>query len=693
MNKDTQLALDKLKDLIQKDGVFYALLFSLFEDSHISISELDDYDPNLRISSDESHWLIGFLIQYNTSFLESYPKDINDFISLGKEIHDVLKELEYSYAKSYSTTAEDIYSQNNILAALSVAIHYDGNSAYDFEYADFAIKRYDGIKSWLMESKNIDIHDCIRIAKEIKSKLLRKSYQVHFFSEDELRLLCGHKPSENDINQLRMLQFSELYDEEIYSDDETIKQQAIRRFCIKLLDLFCFSKNEIERDLHIDDFLDKFSCDYTHSQIDNTRFNQPGRYNIIDSNPIIKVGDNQYFVPYILNVFKSIYESPYYWWMDANKQHSKEAGELIGKAHETIVFDLLKKVFGKQCWQGVILQKGKNEITDIDVLCVIGSKAICVQVKSKKLSENSKTGEYEALTNDFERSVVASYKQAEKCKTYLKDPNVKYYQKDEQKVKSPIGLPTQGVTDIYLMCVICGEYDGLAHHVDCLFKTYEQTSLPLICSIFDLHLLTEYLNNPYDFTYYVKQRIETWNFFKFTNEISILGYHLKNNLHHLQGYNVALIDDYYARMIDEDYMPYLYGLKDKLDLSLKWRSDFMNQFCSLLQDPKFINVLFFIYDFSTDTFKQFEEKVRESIKKSSDNHSMAATSMTFDEPSVGLTVCAASDEYKIEDLHLYSEGIANKYLKEFNYRFNTWYILGISSSKAHVYFLNVLSKQ
>ena len=46
MNKETQIALNKLKDLIQKDGVFYALLFSLFEDSHISISRLDDYDPN-----------------------------------------------------------------------------------------------------------------------------------------------------------------------------------------------------------------------------------------------------------------------------------------------------------------------------------------------------------------------------------------------------------------------------------------------------------------------------------------------------------------------------------------------------------------------------------------------------------------------------------------------------------------------
>ena len=37
MNTETQIAIDKLKDLIQKDGVFYALLFSLYEDSHIKI--------------------------------------------------------------------------------------------------------------------------------------------------------------------------------------------------------------------------------------------------------------------------------------------------------------------------------------------------------------------------------------------------------------------------------------------------------------------------------------------------------------------------------------------------------------------------------------------------------------------------------------------------------------------------------
>ena len=224
MNKETQIALNKLKDLIQKDGVFYALLFSLFEDSHISISRLDDYDPNQRISSDESHWLIGFLIQYNSSFLDSYPKDVYDFISLGKEIHEVLKELEYSYAKSYSVSPEDINSPNNILAALSVAIHYDGNSAYDLEYADFAIKRYECIRSWLKESMNIDIYDCTCIANNIKSRLLQKGYQVRLLSEDELQMLCGHIPSENETDQFRILQFLDLYDEEIYSDIENVKQ-------------------------------------------------------------------------------------------------------------------------------------------------------------------------------------------------------------------------------------------------------------------------------------------------------------------------------------------------------------------------------------------------------------------------------------------------------------------------------------
>lgn len=691
MNTETQIAIDKLKDLIQKDGVFYALLFSLYEDSHIKIAELDNYDPNLRISSDEAHWLIGFLIQYNSSFLDTFPKGINDFISLGKEIHEVLKELEFSYTKSYSLSADYINSPNNILAALSVAIHYDANSAYDSEYADFAIKRYHGIRTWLRDNKNIDIYDCTCIANNIKSLLLEKGYQVQLFSEDELQLFCGHKPSENEINRFRLFQFLDLYDEEIFSNDEEKKLKAIEHFCLRLLDLFCFSKQEIKAELHIDDFLNNFSCDYTSKQIDNTRFNQPGRYNILDSRPIIKIKEDQYFVPYILNVFKAIYESPYYWWMEANN-YSKKAGALIGRTHETIVYNLLKTVFGEQCWQGIIIQKGKNEITDIDVLCIIGSKAICIQVKSKKLSEKSKTGEYESITNDFKNSVGASYKQAVKSKTYLKDPNVKYYQKDEQKVKHLIELPIQEVTDIYLMCVLCGEYDGLAHHVDYLFKANEQTSLPLVCSIFDLHLVTEYLKNPYDFTYYVKQRIETWKFFKFTSEMSILGYHLKNNLHHLQGYNVALIDDDYARMIDKDYMPYMYGHKEKLDLTISWQSRFIKQFCDLLNQPQFIDVLFFINDFSTDTREQFEEKVLDCIERSSNNHSMAAITLTFDEVSTGLTVCAASPEFTIEDTKLYSEELARKYLKDFNYSHSTWYIIGITSSKAEVLFLSVLNR-
>jgi len=502
-------------------------------------------------------------------------------------------------------------------------------------------------------------------------------------------MFLGQDSKEEDLDRLRICQFVELFDDDIYSNDKVLYQNSIKDFCKKLLDLFCFSKEELGNGLDSNSFLDQFSFPLSKEFVENNHFDTPGRFNVLDSKPIIRVQDNKYFVPYVLNVFKAIYETPYYWLMEDTK-YQKEASRLIGNAHERMVYNLLKRVFGdNQCWQGVIIQKGKQQLTDIDILCIIGSKAICVQVKSKKLSEKSKIGDYDSIVSDFEKSVIASYKQAEKCKVYIKDPNVKFINKDKREIE----IPNQNITDIYLMCIIGGEYEGLAHHVSYLFKSSHPTSLPLICSIFDLHLLTEYLKNPYDFTYYVKQRIETWEFFKFTNEISALGYHLKNNLHSLEGYNVALIDDDYARMIDKDYMPYLHCIKESLDINLAWRSDFMNQFCSLLEDPKFLDVLFLINDFSTDTRETFEEKVTERIKRSSANHSMASISMHFDDALVGLTVCAASDEFSIEDIKLYTEHKAMEYLRNINFRYPKWYIIAISSSKAHVYFVDKLEKQ
>ena len=691
MNIDTQNAIDKLKNILNRDGAFFALLFSLFEDSYFKISELDTYDPNERISSDEVHWLIGFLIQNNHTFLETFPNSINDLIKIGEDIHTVLKELEFSYVKPYSIEKGDIGSDKNKLAALSVAIHYDGNSAYDYEYADFSILRYNCISDWLKKNKNIEIVKCVNTAKKIESILLTKGHRVRIFSKEEASIFWGHEPSVEEYNILRIIQFCDLYDEDILSNNKRRVSTSIKKFCLNLLDLFCFSAEELDPKDNYMEFLSLFSFDPINNYQNNSQFDQPGRFNILDSNPILKINENKYFVPYILNVFKAIYETPYFWWMEANN-FSKEAGDIIGNANETIVYDQLQKVFGKDnCWKGVILRKKDDTtISDIDILCIIGSKAICVQVKSKRLTEKSKTGELNQIKSDFKKSVIAAAEQAKTCQNYLLEPEIKFYTKDN---KSPIHIPTQNVKDIYKMCVLCGEYNGLAHQVSYLYNTDKCESLPMICSLFDLHLLTEYLTNPYDFTYYIKQRVETGKFFKFTNEISILGYHLKNNLHNIKGYNIAMIDDDFAKMIDKDYIPYLHGMKKNIELEFEWQTDFLNQFCALLHNPHYIDALFLINDFCTETREKFEYEIRICIENSFKNHSMSARTLLFDDASIGLTVCAASDEFSIEDIKSYSESLAYKYLREINYRYPKWIIIAISSSKKHIYFVDTLESQ
>ena len=64
-----------------------------------------------------------------------------------------------------------------------------------------------------------------------------------------------------------------------------------------------------------------------------------------------------------------------------------------GRASEDMAYEFLSKVFSNEkTYRSVKLKRGKDEITEIDVLCVLGNKALCVQVKSKGLTLASRKG-------------------------------------------------------------------------------------------------------------------------------------------------------------------------------------------------------------------------------------------------------------------------------------------------------------
>ena len=77
----------------------------------------------------------------------------------------------------------------------------------------------------------------------------------------------------------------------------------------------------------------------------------------------------------------------------------------------------------------------------------------------------------------------------------------------------------------------------------------EQQIHSYFLSIFDLKLLTHYLNDPYDFLYYVRQRIALMDYFRADEEMAYLGYHLKKS-YTVDNADLVSIDTDYGGIID-----------------------------------------------------------------------------------------------------------------------------------------------
>jgi hypothetical protein len=59
-------------------------------------------------------------------------------------------------------------------------IFYAGSGVYDFQYIEYLEKKYKYDKKWLLENKNFDLANNIKIALEIKNILFKKAKKINF---------------------------------------------------------------------------------------------------------------------------------------------------------------------------------------------------------------------------------------------------------------------------------------------------------------------------------------------------------------------------------------------------------------------------------------------------------------------------------------------------------------------------------
>ena len=677
--RTAEIIIEDIKDLVKSKGYIYALCMILFDDFHIDPAKLHTIDYRANLSINEASVILGYLIQNEINF--TAPESPHALIQMKKQTYDLMEELHESFSlpfieKLNQSLKHSHYKENDRTAQkeffgkgdlLIEPIFYSGTGVYDFQYFDFLERKYKYDMKWLAENKSFDIFETKRIVLQIKDMLQEKSKIVNWRNLKQtmpelisrMKKKNPHedwdKQAQDILPMMEFYQYLRLFFQETKSDEELNSNEITashwKLFYEKLIDLFVIEKENFSSDINIEAFLNKFSI---NPQIGlNSHFKTIGDYNLINSHPIIRLDNEKYFVPITFLLFESVYESPFYW-MITNPAYMDEAAKNRGRTGEEIAYDFLLKVFGeRRTFQSVkiTLKKGHDD-TDIDVLCILGSKALCVQVKSKKLTEISRKGDDEALKNDFQGAAQDAYKQGLIARQRILEKGAKFINRDGREIKL-----SEEINDVYIMGITTENYPSLTHQSNIMLDKKDIDPYPIVLSIFDLEIIAHYLNDPYDFLYYIKQRIDLMDYFIADQETSFLGYHLQNKLWKTPNRDLVALDQSFAQTIDRNYYPLKLGLEisDKGDkIKNRWINEDFNNLCKeikTIKDAKITDIIFHLLDWSGDARKNLVSYIKSTkIKTLKDGkfHNFSIPPSDNCIPRVGVTYMSlnTSDRYE-----------------------------------------------
>jgi hypothetical protein len=617
--------IEKIRKLTKEKGYIYSFCQILLSDFFLELQKLHEINHGELVSINEASLIMGFLIQDKINF--ELPEDANSFLKMKQDTYKLLKELHSSFndifverlKKEYLKSEDGIIKEKdskNFWLKDNMWIEplfYSDSGIYDFQYLEYLNKKYKYDTEWLIKNKNYDLGKTKSIVTELKQFVENKEqfssligFNIHVRNLIE-KIFSEKKGSDMKYvkikNEIESFQYLQLFND-----------HSFKKYCVDLLSLFLFKKSDFTIN-DLEHFLINFSI--KPGKKTNSEFGKVGDYNTFDSHPIVKLNNNIYFFPITFALFKAVYENPYYWMLEDNS-YKDIASNNRGKVGEEIFYEILKRIFLNQnTYKSVKIKSNKSEtITDIDVLCILGNKALCVQIKSKKLTLLSKQGSILQIQKDFREAIQEAFEQGLKCKEQINLKNSSFV--DENGTE--IILPEQ-IDDCYIMCGTTEVYHALNFQLEELLHKKEDDPYPIGLSIFDLELIAHYLSDPYSFLYYIRQRTTLAEYYKSISEIDLLGYHLTNKIYKPPDSSIISVDSSFAQLIDRNYYPYKAGLNisNKGDvLTKRWYNKDFENLCDELKTqnvPKFTDLLFQLFDLSGDSQERFISFILKSKRK------------------------------------------------------------------------------
>ena len=117
---------------------------------------------------------------------------------------------------------------------------------------------------------------------------------------------------------------------------------------------------------------------------------------------------------------------------------------------------------------------------------------------------------------------------------------------------NPVSLPPQ-IAEVYVLCLTLSPFPVVQHMLDSLLQKKSAEPYPVAMSVFDLDIVTTYLDQPLEFLHYIHHRVDAAEQIYGHNEVTWLANYLVMGTFVPSYVQRAILLDDFARLIDEDF--------------------------------------------------------------------------------------------------------------------------------------------
>lgn len=614
-SRTEQEVFDDLEKLCASRGYIHVLAQLSFRDNlvlhpgELTSEALAASYASQRTIRTEFSTLLGLMLKHPIDFALPAPDEVQRLIDRTGEL---LEELHACFNQPMMAALRRALVE--VQAGLSIEeaspflrgdvlrepIFYGGESAYSFQYRDFAIERYAPDDDWLFASKGFRIADGAAIAEALST-----------LPNDRL-LTVLDQMRDTDPTTLSFLPGFTFSLEEIAAAAAVVPEIAAA-------------------------VLATFTAPETPANAD---FRTLGDFNLANACPILRTPAGDYISLQSYGVVEALYDSPYYW-MAADKAYMNTAFQHRGEFTEAFVAKRLAAVFGEgNVHRSVnVLRKG-NRVSEIDVLVLFANRAVVIQCKSKKLTLEARRGNDLQLRGDFKKAVQDAYDQAHLCATSLSDPTLGFVRADG------VALDIPALREIYPVCVVSDHYPALGAQAR-QFLTFETDTViqaPLIGDVFLIDVLAEMLPSPLRLLSYVNRRVGYGDRINTINELTILAYHLKQNLWLDDEVNLVTIADDFSISLDTAMTVRRMGIPGEHTpdgILTRLKGTLVGRLLANIEnrpDPTLVDLGFLLLSLGGETLDDLNRGLRQIAEQTRRDGKSHDLTLGFDDSHSGLTI-------------------------------------------------------